>query len=112
MCGVLVQYPATDGAVIDYSSFVERAHAGGAKVVVAADLLALTLLKPPGEFGADICIGSAQRFGVPMGFGGPHAAFLARPFWRRMDYLLPTNNPLPDAPALILTRPRPTRTSG
>ena len=77
MCGTLVQYPATDGAVIDYSDFVKKAHAGGVKVVVASDLLSLTMLKPPGEFGADICIGSAQRFGVPMGFGGPHAAFLA-----------------------------------
>lgn len=77
MCGTLVQYPATDGSVIDYSAFVEKAHASNVKVVVAADLLSLTLLKPPGEFGADICIGSAQRFGVPMGFGGPHAAFLA-----------------------------------
>ena len=77
VCGVLVQYPATDGAVIDYTAFVDKAHAGGAKVVVATDLLALTLLKPPGEYGADICIGSAQRFGVPMGFGGPHAGFLA-----------------------------------
>jgi len=77
VCGTLVQYPATDGAVIDYSDFVKKAHAGGVKVVVASDLLSLTMLKPPGEFGADICIGSAQRFGVPMGFGGPHAAFLA-----------------------------------
>ena len=77
MCGTLVQYPATDGAVIDYSDFVKKAHAGGVKVVVASDLLSLTMLKPPGEFGADICIGSAQRFGVTMGFGGPHAAFLA-----------------------------------
>jgi len=77
VCGVLIQYPATDGAVINYDAFVKAAHAGGAKVVVATDLLALTLLKPPGEFGADICIGSAQRFGVPMGFGGPHAGFLA-----------------------------------
>ena len=77
VCGVLVQYPATDGAVIDYTSFVTDAHAAGVKVVVASDLLALTLLKPPGEFGADICVGSAQRFGVPMGYGGPHAGFLA-----------------------------------
>jgi glycine dehydrogenase len=75
--GALVQYPTTGGAVFDYETFVERAHAGGAKVVVAADLLALTLLRPPGEFGADIAVGSAQRFGVPLGYGGPHAAFLA-----------------------------------
>jgi len=75
--GALVQYPTTDGVVLDYEPFAQRAHAGGAKVVVAADLLALTLLRPPGEFGADIAIGSAQRFGVPLGYGGPHAAFLA-----------------------------------
>ena len=77
MCGVLVQYPATDGAVLDYTDFIKKAHGSSVKVVVAADLLSLTMLKPPGEFGADICIGSAQRFGVPMGFGGPHAAFLS-----------------------------------
>ena len=77
VCGVLLQYPATDGAVIDYAPVVEAAHAAGAKVVAAADLLALTRLTPPGEWGADICIGSAQRFGVPMGFGGPHAGYLA-----------------------------------
>ncbi len=77
LCGVLLQYPATDGRVVDYAPLAERAHAAGALVVVAADLLALTLLRAPGEFGADIAVGSAQRFGVPMGFGGPHAAFLA-----------------------------------
>jgi len=77
LCGVLVQYPATCGAVHDYAELVKRAHAAGALVVFATDLLALTLLKPPGEFEADIAIGSAQRFGVPLGFGGPHAAFLA-----------------------------------
>ncbi|BBN16741.1 glycine cleavage system P protein (glycine dehydrogenase) [Marchantia polymorpha subsp. ruderalis] len=77
VCGVLVQYPATDGEVIDYSDFVKNAHAHGVKVVMATDLLALTSLKPPGEFGADMTVGSAQRFGVPMGYGGPHAAFLA-----------------------------------
>jgi glycine dehydrogenase len=77
LCGVLIQYPATDGRVVDPSSLAERAHAAGALVVAAVDLLALTLLRPPGEFGADIAVGSAQRFGVPMGFGGPHAAFLA-----------------------------------
>jgi glycine dehydrogenase len=75
--GVLVQYPTTDGYVRDYGRLVEQAHAAGALVVVATDLLALTLLRPPGEFGADIAVGSSQRFGVPLGFGGPHAAFLA-----------------------------------
>jgi glycine dehydrogenase len=75
--GVLVQYPATDGRVADHAALAERAHAAGAALVAATDLLALALLRPPGEFGADIAIGSSQRFGVPMGFGGPHAAFLA-----------------------------------
>ncbi|MBL8909498.1 MAG: aminomethyl-transferring glycine dehydrogenase [Archangium sp.] len=75
--GALVQYPATDGAVIDYRSFVDKAHAGGALVVMATDLLALTMLTSPGELGADVAVGSAQRFGVPMGFGGPHAGFLS-----------------------------------
>lgn len=77
VCGALVQYPATDGTINDYSSLVGKAHEAGSKVVVATDLLALTKLKPPGEWGADIVVGSAQRFGVPMGYGGPHAAFLA-----------------------------------
>ncbi len=75
--GVLVQYPATDGRVLDHAPLVERAHAAGALVVVATDLLALTLLRPPGQMGADVAVGSAQRFGVPLGYGGPHAAFLA-----------------------------------
>ena len=75
--GVLVQYPATDGVVTDYRSLCDRAHAAGAIVTAATDLLALTLLTPPGEWGADIAVGSAQRFGVPLGFGGPHAAFFA-----------------------------------
>ena len=75
--GALVQYPATDGAIYDYADFVRRAHDAGALVVVAADILALTLLKPPGEFGADVTVGNTQRFGVPMGFGGPHAAYFA-----------------------------------
>lgn len=74
---VLLQYPTTDGAVLDYGAWIERARARGACVIVAVDLLSLTLLRPPGEFGADIAVGSAQRFGVPMGLGGPHAAFIA-----------------------------------
>ncbi|KAK3233165.1 hypothetical protein CYMTET_56528 [Cymbomonas tetramitiformis] len=77
VCGVFVQYPATDGSVVDYTSVVQQAHKGGAKVVMATDLLALTMLKSPAEMGCDIAVGSAQRFGVPMGYGGPHAAFLA-----------------------------------
>jgi glycine dehydrogenase len=77
LCGVLVQYPTTDGRIESYRELAERAHAAGAKLVVAADLLALTLLEPPGEFGADMAVGSAQRFGVPMGFGGPHAGYLS-----------------------------------
>ncbi|KAJ0031860.1 hypothetical protein Pint_12954 [Pistacia integerrima] len=77
VCGVLVQYPGTEGEVLDYGDFIKKAHANGVKVVMASDLLALTVLKPPGELGADIVVGSAQRFGVPMGYGGPHAAFLA-----------------------------------
>ncbi|MBO3276462.1 aminomethyl-transferring glycine dehydrogenase [Pseudomonas schmalbachii] len=75
--GVLLQYPASTGEIGDYRALVQRAHAAGALVAVAADLLALTLLTPPGEFGADVVLGSAQRFGVPLGFGGPHAAFFA-----------------------------------
>jgi len=75
--GVLLQYPTTDGRIRDDRELVARAHDAGALVVVATDLLALTLIRPPGEFGADIAVGSAQRFGVPLGFGGPHAAFMA-----------------------------------
>ena len=75
--GALVQYPATDGAIFDYESFAKAAHDAGALLVVAADILALTLLKPPGEMGADVAVGSTQRFGVPLGFGGPHAAYFA-----------------------------------
>jgi glycine dehydrogenase len=75
--GALVQYPDTFGTIQDYSGFIEKAHAAGALVTVVCDLLALTLIKPPGEFGADVAVGSAQRFGVPLGYGGPHAAFFA-----------------------------------
>ena len=75
--GALLQYPASNGEVFDYRELTERFHAANALVAVAADLLALTLLTPPGEFGADVAIGSAQRFGVPLGFGGPHAAYFS-----------------------------------
>jgi glycine dehydrogenase len=75
--GALVQYPTTDGRIVDYRSFCDSAHAAGARVAVAADLLALALLVPPGEFGADVALGSVQRFGLPLGYGGPHAAFFA-----------------------------------
>ena len=75
--GALLQYPASNGDIFDYRELVERFHAANALVAVAADLLALTLLTPPGEFGADVALGSAQRFGVPLGFGGPHAAYFA-----------------------------------
>lgn len=75
--GVLVQYPNSDGSIEDYTTLVETAHKNECKVAVAADLMSLALLTPPGEWDADICFGSSQRFGVPMGYGGPHAAFFA-----------------------------------
>ena len=75
--GVLVQYPATNGDIHDYRDFAAKAHANGALVVAATDLLSLVLLTPPGEWGADVALGNSQRFGVPMGYGGPHAAFFA-----------------------------------
>ncbi len=75
--GAMVQYPNSDGSIEDYSDFTDKLHARNAYVVMAADLLALTLLKAPGELGADVAVGSAQRFGVPVGFGGPHAGFFA-----------------------------------
>ncbi|MEW7847740.1 aminomethyl-transferring glycine dehydrogenase [Massilia aurea] len=75
--GVLLQYPGVDGEVRDYRAAVEKLHAAGSMVIVAADLLALTVLTPPGEWGADVVVGNSQRFGVPLGFGGPHAGYLA-----------------------------------
>ena len=75
--GVLVQYPNTNGTAFDFQELAQHIHSAGALMVVATDLLALTLFRPPGEFGADIAVGSSQRFGVPLGFGGPHAAFFS-----------------------------------
>jgi len=103
--GVLLQYPHSLGEVVDYRALVERAHAQGAVVAVATDLLALALLTPPGEWGADIAIGSAQRFGVPMGFGGPHAGFMAcRDFLKRnmAGRLVGVSKDAQGAPALRL----------
>ncbi len=84
--GVIVQYPDTDGTVHDYAAFADRAHEAGAMVIAAADPLALALLTPPGTWGADIAVGSAQRFGVPLGYGGPHAGYMAtkEAYQRRM----------------------------
>ena len=75
--GILIQYPASDGRISDYSEMSKNAHENGSLVAAAADILSLAMIKPPGEWGADIVVGSAQRFGVPMGYGGPHAAFFA-----------------------------------
>jgi glycine dehydrogenase len=75
--GVVLQYPSTEGAVLDHRAFIQRAHDAGALVTMATDLMSLLLLTPPGELGADVAVGNTQRFGVPMGYGGPHAAFLA-----------------------------------
>ena len=77
MFGAILQYPGSRGEVRDFRAAIAALHAQGALAVMAADLLALTLLMPPGELGADIAIGSTQRFGVPMGYGGPHAAYIA-----------------------------------
>ncbi len=74
---VLLQYPDTRGVIRDYEAFIAKAHTSGALAIVAADILSLTLIRPPGEFGADIAVGSTQRFGVPLGYGGPHAAYMA-----------------------------------
>ena len=106
VAGVLVQYPTTDGAILDYEELAGNIHKAGALLVVATDLLALTLIKPPGEFGADIAIGSAQRFGVPMGFGGPHAGFMATKdeYARRMPgRLIGVSKDAHGNPALRLT---------
>ncbi len=103
--GVLVQYPDTTGSIHDFEAFFTAAHAAGAFTIVATDLLALTLLRAPGEFGADVAVGSAQRFGVALGFGGPHAGFLATKdaFKRQMPgRLVGVSKDVHGAPALRL----------
>jgi glycine dehydrogenase len=104
--GALIQYPDTAGDILDYQAFCAQAHAAGALVVVATDLLALTLLRPPGEFGADVAVGNSQRFGVPPGYGGPHAAFMAtRDEYKRLlpGRLVGLSVDATGAPALRLT---------
>jgi glycine dehydrogenase len=77
LCGVMVQYPNVNGSIKNYGCLAESVHTAGGLVVCATDLLALTMLKPPGEWGADIVLGNSARFGVPAGYGGPHGAFFA-----------------------------------
>ncbi|KAK9737761.1 Glycine cleavage system P-protein [Popillia japonica] len=77
IAAVLFQYPDTEGNILDFTTVAEEAHNNGTLVCCATDLLSLTLLRPPSEFGADIAVGTSQRFGVPLGYGGPHASFFA-----------------------------------
>lgn len=77
LCGILVQYPDVNGQISDYRALTEEVHAAGGLVACATDLLALTMITPPGEWGADIAFGNSARFGVPLGYGGPHAAFFS-----------------------------------
>jgi glycine dehydrogenase len=77
LCGALVQYPNVNGAITDFGEVTDTIHKAGGLLAVASDLLALTMLKPPGEWGADVVLGNSAHFGVPMGYGGPHAAFFA-----------------------------------
>src|SRR2546430_8582707 len=110
--GALLQYPATDGGIRDPRPFIEKVHENAGLVVIAADILSLTLLMPPGELGADCAVGSTQRFGVPLGYGGPHAAHFApkdryvRPKPRRIirGFLAAPGHP---PPAIAPAAPRP-----